>query len=263
MKTALTIAGSDCSGGAGIQADIKTIQAHGVFAMSAVTAITVQDSNRVYAIEAVQPETVYDQIFRLFADFTIDAVKIGMISGPGTAGAVCRALSLQKGVPVVYDPVMASSGGQNLLDVDDRKKVVESILPLTTIVTPNIPEAETLTGLTIRSVDDMKKAAILLVEKGARYAIVKGGHLEGKKAVDLVFNGKDFKTLSSEMIATKNTHGTGCTFSSALAANLALGYDVHRSAELAKAYVTGAILHGLNLGTGRGPLNHFYRFFKT
>lgn len=262
MKTALAIAGSDGSGGAGIQADIKTLQAHGVFAMSAVTAVTVQDSNRVYRVEDIRPDVVYEQITRLFDDFTIDAVKIGMISNARIAKAVCRALDPHKGIPVVYDPVMASSSGHSLLDVQNKRVVVESIFPLTLVVTPNIPEAEILTGLTITSIDDMKKAAAALVEKGARYAIVKGGHLEGDRAVDIISNGKDFKVLSSEKIVTRNTHGTGCTFSSALAANLALGHDVYAAAEHSKQYITGAIQYALDMGSGHGPLNHFYRFFK-
>jgi hydroxymethylpyrimidine/phosphomethylpyrimidine kinase len=256
VKTALTIAGSDSSGGAGIQADLKTFQAHGVFGMSAVTAITVQNTQKVYDVQEIHPEIVYGQIMRVFEDIAVDAVKIGMVAGVALIEAIARALTAVERPPVVLDPVMISKSGYALLQPDARETLIRELFPLADVVTPNMYEAELLADMKINTVADMKKAATVLIRLGAGRVVVKGGHLAAEQAVDVVYDGRNFRELSAERIDSRNTHGTGCTFSSALAANLALGKDFFTAASAAKAYITRAIAQAPDIGHGPGPLNH-------
>jgi hydroxymethylpyrimidine/phosphomethylpyrimidine kinase len=256
VKTALTIAGSDSSGGAGIQADLKTFQAHGVFGMSAITAVTVQNTQKVYDVQEIDPQIVYEQIMRVFDDIAVDAVKIGMVAGVALIESIARALTAVKGPPVVLDPVMISKSGYALLKPDARDSLMRLLFSLADIVTPNIYEAELLAGLKIKTVDDMKKAATILIRLGAKQVVVKGGHLDDERATDVLYAGQGFETLSADRIPSRNTHGTGCTFSSALAANLALGKDFFTAAAAAKDYITRAIARAPDIGHGPGPLNH-------
>ncbi|MFO7963288.1 MAG: bifunctional hydroxymethylpyrimidine kinase/phosphomethylpyrimidine kinase [Desulfobacterales bacterium] len=261
MKVALTIAGSDSCGGAGIQADIKTFQALGVYGMSAVTAVTVQNTQRVFAVQEMRPQIVYDQIRCLFDDITIDAVKIGMVSSIELIQAVADALSAVSGPPVVLDPVMISKSGYALLKQDARKALVSRLFPLAHVVTPNIHEAEALVESPITSIDQMKTAARRIREIGAENVVVKGGHLGGRHATDVLYDGSTFQELTDLRVNTKNTHGTGCTFSSAIAANLALGRAFFEAAIQAKKYVTGAIANCLDIGRGHGPTHHFFDLY--
>ncbi|MEW6079407.1 MAG: bifunctional hydroxymethylpyrimidine kinase/phosphomethylpyrimidine kinase [Thermodesulfobacteriota bacterium] len=256
MKTALTIAGSDSSGGAGIQADLKTFQAHGVFGMSAVTAVTVQNTQKVYDVQEVAPGIVYEQIVRVFEDIPVDAVKIGMVSGVALIEAIARALETVKRPPLVLDPVMISKSGYSLLKDEARETLVRKLFPLADVITPNVYEAELLTGGRIENLEDMKRAAVHLADMGGGRVVVKGGHLPGEAATDIIFDGRRSQDLTAPRIASRNTHGTGCTFSSALAANLALGRDFFAAAAAAKEYITRAIQQAPDIGHGPGPLNH-------
>ncbi|MBW2620114.1 MAG: bifunctional hydroxymethylpyrimidine kinase/phosphomethylpyrimidine kinase [Deltaproteobacteria bacterium] len=261
MKVALTIAGSDSSGGAGIQADLKTFQAHGVFGMSAVTAVTVQNTQKVYDIQEIGPRIVHDQITCLFDDVTIDAVKIGMVSGIELIKAIARALKAVNPPPVVLDPVMISKSGYRLLNQNAQDALVDNLFPLAEVITPNIYEAEALIGKKINNVDEMKNAAQKILNLGAKKVVVKGGHLEEDRATDVLYDGKEYKELRSHRVETKNTHGTGCTFSSAIAANIALGKTFFEAVSLAKEYITGAIEHSLSIGKGYGPTHHFFDLY--
>jgi hydroxymethylpyrimidine/phosphomethylpyrimidine kinase len=262
MKVALTIAGSDSSGGAGIQADLKTFQAHGVFGMSAVTAVTVQNTQKVYAVQEIKPRLVHDQIVCLFDDTEIHAVKIGMVSSIELIREIARALQAVSPPAVVLDPVMISKSGYRLLNHDAQDELVQSLFPLADVITPNIYEAETLVGNKIRRVDEMKTAAVKLLRLGAKTVVVKGGHLGESLATDIFYDGQDFKQLQSRRVDTKNTHGTGCTFSSAIAANLALGKTFLEAVALAKTYIAGAIEHALSIGQGHGPTHHFFELYQ-
>jgi hydroxymethylpyrimidine/phosphomethylpyrimidine kinase len=261
MKVALTIAGSDSSGGAGIQADLKTFQAHGVFGMSAVTAVTVQNTQKVYDIQEMAPRIVRDQITCLFDDIKIDAVKIGMVSGIELIKAIATALKAVNLPPVVLDPVMISKSGYRLLNQDARDALVEHLFPLSEIITPNIYEAEALIGRKIKNIDDMKSAASDILMLNAKKVVVKGGHLREDRATDVLYDGTEYKKLQGHWVRTKNTHGTGCTFSSAIAANIALGKNFFDAVSLAKEYITGAIEHSLSIGKGHGPTHHFFELY--
>lgn len=261
MKIALAIAGSDSSGGAGIQADLKTFQAHGVFGTTAVTAVTVQNTREVLDIQEIAPEIVRGQILCLFDDMPIHAVKIGMVSSIPLIQAVAQALSAVEPPPVVLDPVMISKSGYALLQDAARSALIEHLFPLAEVVTPNIFEAQALVGQKIQSLEAMREAARRIVDTGARKVVVKGGHLGGSRATDVLFDGRDFQELDSERVDTRNTHGTGCTFSSAIAANLALGHDFFTAVERAKTYITGAIRHALPIGKGHGPTHHFHDLY--
>jgi len=260
MRIALTIAGSDPSGGAGIQADLKTFSAHGVFGMSAITAVTVQNTQKVYDIQEISPDIVYNQITRLFEDTPIHVVKIGMVSSSILVETIADALATVELPPVVLDPVMISKSGFALLQEDAQSALIEKLFPIADIVTPNIFEAEQLSGLSIKTVGDMKQAAEAMIELGPKGAVIKGGHMEADSAIDVLYNGEIFKEISSSWVDTKNTHGTGCTFSSALAANMALGRDFFESASIAKRYITSAIAQAPSIGKGSGPLNHMISF---
>ncbi|MCB2146446.1 MAG: bifunctional hydroxymethylpyrimidine kinase/phosphomethylpyrimidine kinase [Deltaproteobacteria bacterium] len=263
MRVALTIAGSDSSGGAGIQADLKTFQALGVFGMSAVTAVTVQNTQKVYAIQEIRPDIVHDQIVCLFDDVPIHAVKIGMVASIPLIEAIARALTaIDPLPPVILDPVMISKSGYALLQPDARAALVRHLFPLARVVTPNLPEAGALLGKQIADIDGMKTAAREISALGAKMVVVKGGHLGGGSATDVLFDGADFRLLENRRIDTINTHGTGCTFSSAIAAYMARGESFFDAVVQAKIYITGAIENAFALGKGCGPTHHFFDLYR-
>lgn len=255
MRTALTIAGSDSSGGAGIQADLKTFAAHGVFGMSAITAVTAQNTLGVRGVIALPPDFVASQIDAVAEDIPPDATKIGMLANAGIIEAVAAAIQRHRLENVVLDTVMIAKSRARLLDEDAVAALRDRLLPLARVVTPNLPEAEALTGMTLTSVADLHRAAIRLVEMGARAALVKGGHLEGP-ATDVLWDGTRAIELAADRVETLHTHGTGCTLSSAIAARLAHGDDLASACRAAKAYVTRAIAQAPGLGHGHGPLRH-------
>jgi hydroxymethylpyrimidine/phosphomethylpyrimidine kinase len=261
LKVALTIAGSDGSAGAGIQADLKTFYALGVYGLCAITAVTVQDTHKVHAVEEISPQIVHDQIVCLFEDIAIDAVKIGMVSSVRVIDAVAEALRKVRRPPLVLDPVMVSKSGYDLLRADARRALVEQLFPLAEVVTPNIPEAEALTGDTITSPEHMQNAARRIVELGAANAVVKGGHLTGDQAVDILYDGQRFHHLGVPRLDKRPAHGTGCTFSAAIAAGLARGETLFDAVHSAKRYITGAIAHCLDIGKGHRPTHHFFDLY--
>lgn len=257
MKKILTIAGSDCSGGAGIQADIKTITAHKMYAMSAITALTAQNTTGVYGVLEASPEFVGNQLDCIFNDITPDAVKVGMVSNIDIIKIIAHKLLEYKAQNVVVDPVMIATSGSKLLSDDAIDTLKTILLPLAALITPNIPEAETLCGFSIETQDDMLKAANIISETINKNVLIKGGHLKDS-ADDLLFTDNKPYWFSSPKVDNPNTHGTGCTLSSAIACNLALGHTLQDSIKNAKAYITGALKDGLDLGKGSGPLNHSY-----
>ena len=261
MKTVLTIAGSDCSGGAGIQADLKTMSAHGVFAMSVIVSVVAENTARVISIEDISPKVIADQMDAVFEDIVPDAVKVGMLSTPACMQAVAQKLRQYQPPHVVIDPVMYAKNGAPLMNPDAVGALIEHVLPLATVLTPNIPEAECIAKMKIESVEDMEQAARKIHQMGCQNVLVKGGHAVGD-ALDVLFDGQSFSHFETACIDTKNTHGTGCTLSSAIASNLALGHSVQQAVKLAKDYVTEGIRHSLAIGKGCGPLNHFHAFFS-
>lgn len=254
----VTIAGSDSSGGAGIQADIKTMMAHGVFAMSAITALTAQNTTGVYDVLEATPEFVGEQIDCIFNDIRPDAVKIGMVSNIGIIERIAEKLKEHRAENIVVDPVMVSTSGCALMSPDAQETLVTKLLPLADIITPNIPEAECLCGFEIKSTEDMVRAAKVIGKNLKGCVLIKGGHLT-ETADDLLYDNGELLWYHGERVDNPNTHGTGCTLSSAIASNLALGYDMKTSVKNAKDYITGALKDGLDLGKGSGPLNHAYR----
>jgi hydroxymethylpyrimidine/phosphomethylpyrimidine kinase len=263
MKKILTIAGSDCSGGAGIQADIKTITAHRMYAMSAITALTAQNTTGVFAIMEAEPEFVEQQLDCIFNDIRPDAVKIGMVSNGLIIEAIARKLVEYDAENVVVDPVMVSTSGAALLSDDARQSLITTLLPRGNVITPNIPEAEVLSGMKIHNEEDMVTAARLISQKIGGAVLLKGGH-SISDANDLLFEKGDTEQgdthwFKAERIITENTHGTGCTLSSAIACNLADGKSLKESIKNAKDYLSGALAAGLDLGKGSGPVNHMYR----
>lgn len=261
MKKVLTIAGSDCSGGAGIQADLKTMSAHGVFAMSVIVSVVAENTARVISIEDISPKVIADQVDAVFEDIVPDAVKVGMLSTPACMQAVAQKLRQYQPPHVVIDPVMYAKNGAPLMNPDAVGALIEHVLPLATVLTPNIPEAECIAKMKIESVEDMEQAARKIHQMGCQNVLVKGGHAVGD-ALDVLFDGQSFSHFETARIDTKNTHGTGCTLSSAIASNLALGHSVQQAVKLAKDYVTEGIRHSLAIGKGCGPLNHFHAFFS-
>ena len=264
---ALTIAGSDSGGGAGIQADLKTFAAMGVYGTSAITAVTAQNTLGVSDWLAMPEDLVAAQIDAVLTDIGADAVKTGMLANASIIETVADRLRAHNVDCLVVDPVMVAKGGNKLLEDDAVDALVRELLPLATIVTPNLPEAEVLTGLRINTWDGMRAAAEKLVEMGARAVVVKGGHLRhGEASTDLFFDGRGYREYAATRIETNNTHGTGCTFASAIAAGLAKGLDLPGAVALAKSYVTLAIQHSYPLGAsdgrGHGPVHHFYRFWQ-
>ena len=256
MRTALTIAGSDSSGGAGIQADLKTFAAHGVYGCSAITAITAQNTQGVTGVVELSPAIVAAQIAAVAADIFPDATKIGMLANASIVQSVATAIRAHRLRNVVLDTVMIAKSRARLLEADAIAALREELLPLAAVITPNVPEAEALTGLTIDSVEGLRRAAKRLVELGARAVLVKGGHLSGP-AIDVLWDGHEMTELSADRIDSKHTHGTGCTLSSAIAARLARGDALADACRAAKAYVTRAIAAAPGLGHGHGPLHHF------
>lgn len=258
MKTVLTIAGSDSSGGAGIQADIKTITAHKLYAMSAITALTAQNTTGVYGIMDVPAEFVGKQIDCIFTDIVPDAVKIGMVSNRDIIHVIADKLIEYNARNIVVDPVMVSTSGSKLLSDQAVNALVTRLLPLGTLITPNIPETEVLCGFRIQSRDDMLKAAKHIAQRYHCAVLVKGGHLISE-ATDLLFENGAPRWFSSQRVDNPNTHGTGCTLSSAIACNLADGKSLDESIQCAKQYLTGALGAMLDLGKGAGPLDHTFR----
>ena len=303
MKNVLTIAGSDCSGGAGIQADLKTFSAHGVFGMSVILSVVAQNTRRVLGVQDMAPTLIEQQIDAIFEDIRVDAVKIGMLSTSLCMETLARKLRHYDPLYVVIDPVMNAKGGYPLMSPDAIDTFIRVMLPLAYILTPNIPEAIRIIQCTqhgghkeppaatnpvpgtninsvpginansvsemntdsmpeINTVQDMEEAARYIYTLGCRHVIIKGGHATGD-AVDVLFDGQTFYHFTAPRIHTKNTHGTGCTYSSAIAANLAAGLPVPQAVERAKAYVTAAIEHALDIGQGHGPLHHFKQVRRT
>lgn len=261
MRTALTIAGSDSGGGAGIQADLKTFAAHGVFGTSALTAVTAQNTRGVTAWSALPPDLVRAQIDAVASDIGADAVKLGMLANRAIIEAVAAALRAMDARNVVLDPVMVAKGGARLLEEDAVEALRSLLLPLADIVTPNIPEAEVLTGRPLETFADMQDAARLILRMGPHVVLVKGGHREDPESTDVAVTATDAFELRGPRIPTTSTHGTGCTLSSAIAANLALGLEVREALVRAREYVEGAIRHAPRIGHGHGPLNHFWRLY--
>ena len=257
MKTALTIAGSDSSGGAGIQADIKTMTANGVYAMSAVTALTAQNTTGVYGILESTPEFLASQLDCIFTDIFPDAVKTGMVSSTGLIEIIADKLKQYKAQNIVVDPVMVATSGSRLISQEAVDTLKELLLPLATVLTPNIPEAEVLSGLTISGPADMEKAAQAIGEAYGCAVLCKGGH-DLNDANDLLWRDGTCKWFHGRRIDNPNTHGTGCTLSSAIASNLAKGYDLDTAVERAKAYLSGALAAMLDLGAGQGPMDHLF-----
>lgn len=259
MKIALTIAGSDSGGGAGIQADLKTFSALGVYGMSVLTSITAQNTVGVQGVHDLPPDFVGLQIDSVMQDIGADAVKTGMLSNAQIIKIVSKKIKEYQVRNLVIDPVMITKGGDRLLREDAVKELKEDLIPLAIVVTPNFSEAEVLSGLRIQNIEDMKEAAREIYKLGAKNVLVKGGHLLSEEAIDLLYNGQTFSEFKAERIDTKNTHGTGCTLSSAIAAELAKGKKIEEAVDIAKKYITLAIKHSLDLGHGHGPLNHLVR----
>ena len=256
----LIIAGSDSSGGAGIQADIKTVTSLGGYAMTAVTAITSQNTTGVKSIAPIKPKEISDQINFTAQDIKPNAIKIGMLHSKPVIQTVIKSLKKVKTKNVVLDPVMVAKGGAKLINnqaiIYIKSKLVKNIF----LITPNIPEAEILTNIEIRSIKDMVKAGEILIKLGAKNVLIKGGHLRSKKMNDILLNKKIIKIFKSKKYSSKNTHGTGCTLSSAIATYLSCGKDLIKSCELGIKYVNEAIKSNLNLGKGNGPINHLNSF---
>jgi hydroxymethylpyrimidine/phosphomethylpyrimidine kinase len=255
----LTIAGSDSGGGAGIQADLKTFLAHGVHGMSAITAVTVQNSIGVQGFYELEPRAVFEQIEAVVTDIGVDAAKTGMLASAAIMEAVADACERFAVPNLVVDPVAVSKHGDVLLRPDALETLRTRILPLATVVTPNLGEVEQLTGVVVRERADMERAARAVLALGPEWALVKGGHLPGPRAVDLLWDGSRAIWLEADRIDTPHTHGTGCTLSSAIAANLAGGLDVVTAVRQAKQYLTGAIAGAFPLGKGIGPTDHAWR----
>ena len=258
VPTAMTIAGSDSGGGAGIQADLKTFAAFGVYGTSVVTAVTAQNTVGVSAVHEIPVEMVAAQIEAVLTDVGADAVKTGMLASSAIIETVARELRRLEVNLLVVDPVMVAKSGDRLLREEAVDALKTRLLPLATVVTPNVPEAETLTGMEVRSEDDARRAAERILGMGARSVVVKGGHLPGDP-VDLFYDGSRFLEFPGTRIVTTSTHGTGCTFASAIAAGLAMGHDLVDAVARAKEYVAEAMAGAFPIGKGLGPLTHFYR----
>ena len=267
MKKVLTIAGSDSCGGAGIQADLKSFSANGVYGMSVITAITAQNTMGVFAVQDLDEDIIKAQIDAIFTDIVVDAVKIGMVSAISTIDAISEKLELYKPKNIVLDPVMISKSGYSLLKPESKTALIKKLIPLASLITPNVPEAEEIlrevnSDITnIETVEDMESAAKEMYKLGCKNVLLKGGHMQGD-AIDVFYDGMEITHFCSERIHTKNTHGTGCTLSSAIAANLALGFSMKDAIKNSKDYITTAIEHSLDIGHGVGPTNHFYELYK-
>ena len=257
MKTALSIAGSDSCGGAGIQADIKTMTLNGVYAMSAVTALTAQNTTGVSAILEADADFLEKEINAVFEDIFPDAVKIGMVSSSALIEVIAQRLKFYQAENIVVDPVMVATSGARLINDSAINTLEEKLLPIADVITPNIPETEVLSGMKISDKDDMEKAAVSIGEKFKCAVLVKGGH-SINDADDILYSNGKITYFKGKRIDNPNTHGTGCTLSSAIAANLAKGYSLEQSVERAKEYISGALAAMLDLGKGSGPMNHAF-----
>ena len=257
MKTALTIAGSDCSGGAGIQADLKTMTMNGVYAMSAITALTAQNTTGVRGVQEATPEFLAQQIDAVFEDIRPDAVKIGMVSSSELIQAIADRLKYHKAENIVVDTVMVATSGARLISEDAIDTLKEYLIPLATVVTPNIPEAEVLAAMSIRDEENMVEAAKTIGDTYHCAVLLKGGH-SINDANDLLYQDGTYRWFKGKRINNPNTHGTGCTLSSAIASNLAKGYDLGASVQRAKEYISLALADMLDLGQGSGPMNHAF-----
>ena len=256
----LTVAGSDSGGGAGIEADLKVCTALGCYGMAAVTAVTAQNTQGVYGVEELTPGFVAQQIDVVAEDIGIDAVKTGMLANPGIVEAVADVLARRKPPFVVVDPVMVAKSGDTLLKQEARDALMHKLLPVCTLVTPNMEEAAVLADMRVESTADMRRAAARIHALGPSYVLVKGGHRHGSDlAEDFLFDGESLHAFSTPRVDTKNTHGTGCTFSTAIACYLARGLAMSDAIQSAKTYLHGALQHSLALGHGHGPLNHMWR----
>ncbi|WP_096435586.1 bifunctional hydroxymethylpyrimidine kinase/phosphomethylpyrimidine kinase [Alteribacter populi] len=256
-KTALTIAGSDSGGGAGIQADLKTFQEHNVFGTSALTAITAQNTQGVQGVYPVEIDGLVKQLDAIGEDFPVHAVKTGMLFDENRIEVIVDAIKKYKWNNIVVDPVMIAKGGDSLLSEQAHQTIIDQLLPLSHVVTPNIPEAEVLTGKSIQTLADRKQAAYQLFELGVKNVVIKGGHdRSGKNAIDLLYDGSTFTYFELPRIESKNTHGTGCTFAAAIASELALGTSVVEAVKKAKTYIQMAIAYTVPIGTGHGPTHH-------
>ena len=267
MKHCLTIAGSDSCGGVGIQADLKAFSANYVYGMSVITAVTAQNTQGVFSVQDIDDEIIKNQIDAIFTDIRVDGVKIGMVSKIETINAIAEELRQYKPTNLIIDPVIISKSGFSLLKPESKKTLIKNLLPLADLITPNIPEAEEILKeigssiINIKTKEDMCDACKELIKLGCKNVLLKGGHLDGE-AIDVLFNGEEFHYFTSERIDTKNTHGTGCTLSSTITANLARGLSMEEAISEAKRYITVAIKHSLDIGKGVGPTNHFYELYK-
>ncbi len=260
IRKALSIAGSDSGGGAGIQADLKTFAALGVYGSSAITAITAQNTIGVTQVLALQPRLVAAQIDAVMKDIGTHAAKTGMLANAAIIEAVAGKIREYRLKNLVVDPVMVATSGDLLIRRDAVASLRRRMIPLATVVTPNLPEAEELTGMELSTDRDLEEAARRILAMGARTVVIKGGHRKGP-AVDLFFDGKNFRALRTRRIRSRNTHGTGCTFSAAITAHLARGEKLESAVSLAKEYITGAIRHGFTVGSGHSPVHHFYQLW--
>lgn len=255
IARALTIAGSDSGGGAGVQADLKTFTVFRVFGMSAITALTAQNTCGITGVHAIPATFVRQQIDAVVSDIGVDAVKTGMLVNAAIVRAAAAALRDHHVKILVVDPVMLAGTGAALLETEAREALVRELFPLASLVTPNIPEAEALTGRTIRSAGDMRHAARALRERGAQACLIKGGHLPGAEAIDVFYDGTDLRELAAPRLPVRHTHGTGCQLSAAITAGLARGLSLCEAVEQSKRFITAAIAHGLAIGRGTGPAN--------
>ncbi|MCG8604860.1 bifunctional hydroxymethylpyrimidine kinase/phosphomethylpyrimidine kinase [bacterium] len=258
MKRLLTIAGSDSGGGAGIQADLKTFHAFDCYGMSVLTAVTAQNTMGVHGVVELPAGFVAEQFKSVASDIGVDAAKTGMLANADIVSEVAKMIRRFDLPHLVVDPVMLAKGGDPLLRKEARAALMEELVPLAELVTPNIPEAEVLSGISVVSIDDMKQAARLIYQRGTQNVLVKGGHRE-PDATDVLFDGREFYEYHQDRIDTQNTHGTGCTYSAAIACNLATGLTIPQAVKMGKEYVTRAIRESLTIGQGIGPLNHFVK----
>ncbi len=263
MRKVLTIAGSDSGAGAGIQADLKTFAAFKVYGMSAITAVTAQNTLGVTNVEVLSPQIVGEQIDAVVTDLGVDAVKTGMLANAAIVETVARKVEQYKLKKLVVDPVMIAQSGDRLLEEGAVYAYKEKLFPLALIITPNLDEAGYLLGKKVGSVEEMKEAACQLRQLGSRYVLVKGGHLAGEEVVDILYDGSTFYQYSSPRIVTRHTHGSGCTLAAAIASGLALGLDVPGAVERAREYLQQSMKAGLALGKGSGPLHHMVPFYPV
>lgn len=257
MKAVLSVAGSDCSAGAGIQADLKTFSALNVYGMSVITSVVAENTKRVISVYDLPPDIIKDQINAVFEDIEVSAVKVGMIKSKEIMETVFEALKKNNAANIVCDPVMLAKGGEELMNKTAVEYLKNNVIPCCNVFTPNIPEAEVILNRKIKTEEDMVNAAFNICKLGAKSCLLKGGHYKGE-ATDILCIDNRIHKFTSKRINTKNTHGTGCTLSSAITALISKGYEVSKAVEKAKNYITGAIENSLDIGKGSGPLNHFY-----